>query len=401
MKRVLIIIFLSALIITSCTININQNDLETSETQTQTENLKRELFDGKNFETVFSFSGFAFSGEPNYEEKQRDTVLYSSNDKEKISAFKDKYLRDRGMFKETPDEIFNIGGNYYVEYYNNQEKRKSCYVSYFASWEDLEGANWDGIFCAIYSWDDLKEIGYIVYDSGQNGNIAAETLYSETAEPMVKFTYDYFDGVPFPFITAENYIELTENDAITVESLLNRNQKFWFYKDFAVFDKTGKVTRYDGELQFKSRFSGILNDFLYDEKGRLKEIQEKSTEENKPGWWLPEYDYPPWEEVLSTDITFGYREDDTLSELNYNFFYGTHATTDFSGKIRYDEKGRMIYREYYITHGRHYCVYLYDGESARPFVVIEFCNGAGYGDEDDYFGTWAYGVMESPMLLFK
>jgi hypothetical protein len=176
--------------------------------------------------------------------------------------------------------------------------------------------------------------------------------------------------------------------------MLNKNQKFWFYKDYAVFDAAGKVIGYNNELQYPGISLNHYSEFGYDEKGRLKEIREPYNEDDN-------YISPAWEVDFSGEITLDYREDNTLSSVNYGFYHFNHGTWDSSGKIRYDEKGRMIYREYYVTHGRHYCIYLYDGESTRPRAVIEFCQGVTPGDEDDYFGPWAYGVLESPMLLFR
>jgi len=41
----------------------------------------------------------------------------------------------------------------------------------------------------------------------------------------------------------------------------------------------------------------------------------------------------------------------------------------------------MTHGDYYITHGRHYYIYLYEGESDRPWACIGFCTfGGGLSD---------------------
>ena len=59
----------------------------------------------------------------------------------------------------------------------------------------------------------------------------------------------------------------------------------------------------------------------------------------------------------------------------------------------YDEQGRLVYRHYYITHGYHYRVYLYNGEETRPWAWMEFCTQALSSPDEEtgvYYGCGCF-----------
>lgn len=60
-----------------------------------------------------------------------------------------------------------------------------------------------------------------------------------------------------------------------------------------------------------------------------------------------------------------------------------YGTFDSRGDIEYDEKGRMLSNEYYVTHGEHMDIYLYEEDSDMPWGVIRWCCSAP-GFEDIY-----------------
>lgn len=63
--------------------------------------------------------------------------------------------------------------------------------------------------------------------------------------------------------------------------------------------------------------------------------------------------------------------------------YYRYGTFDSSGDIEYDEKGRMLRNEYYVTHGGDMDIYLYEEDSDMPWGVIRWCCFAP-GFEDIY-----------------
>jgi len=361
MKRILAAIFLFIFAVTSC--NVNQDNLNESttqtiesevqtetvteietETQTQEESIE-DLPDEKNIESVLWFNSPDLS-KPLDDEKLRDIVSVWFDDDVKKFDFINNYLRERDMYKTTPDNIVYGGDSYIAEYYTDEEKRKTSFIIYFSEEQtELSGS----VCCVTFSWDDSKEMGFILYEYDENGDIVYENLYNLLGESLANISYEYFEGIPFPFIKKYRIT----GDYNQNYNLLNRNQKFWFYKDHAFFDETEKITGYNCSLQNNAGLQeNIMNEFVYDNNDRLKEVSAKS----------------------SAKIKLKYRENDILNAVDYDFSSVNNATEDSIGKIRYDEQGRMVYRDYYVTHGCHSCIYLYEGESKRPWAYIEFCS---------------------------
>ena len=78
--------------------------------------------------------------------------------------------------------------------------------------------------------------------------------------------------------------------------------------------------------------------------------------------------------------------------MDYGFLYWG-SSTDCSGAAAYDEQGRLVYRHYYITHGYHYRVYLYNGEETRPWAWMEFCTQALSSPDEEtgvYYGCGCF-----------
>ncbi len=108
---------------------------------------------------------------------------------------------------------------------------------------------------------------------------------------------------------------------------------------------------------------------IYDEEGRLIAILGELREEDKEegwGWWDESIDY-------SGQIGIQYRDDGTVSNMEYIRSPNRYRTFDSSGDIEYDEKGRMLSNEYYITHGRDIDIYLYEEDRDMPWCLIRWC----------------------------
>ena len=396
---ILTVIFLFVLIIPSCADNTdnqdvgeNPNDSEEPTTVNSTtespaeiikpinyninfsedlKEFKENLSGGEKTESVLIWSNFDYSSHKSREEKE--PFFYKYDDTLAVNT----YLQERGMFKETPDKIIYGGESYIVEYYVNGDKRQTSFIIYFKETSTSCCSYGGGLCCMTISWDDLDELGSIKYDCNQNGDAVYEDLYNADGEHITNLSYEYFDGVPLPFIKENAFYKsfaLSDKDigmySYFRESVLNRNQKFWFYRDFAVFDAKGKVAGINDDTEFNYNH---FKEFLYDENGRLKEIREHFSEDEKIT--MPEFIELDFSVDFSGTIRFDYRENDKLSATDYGYFYYNHPTYDFSGHIHYDEQGRMIYKNYYVTHGCHTDIYLYDGDSKRPWAYIEMCEG--------------------------
>ena len=69
---------------------------------------------------------------------------------------------------------------------------------------------------------------------------------------------------------------------------------------------------------------------------------------------------------------------------------------DIYNDFAYDEKGRMIYKSYYMTHGSHSCFYLYEGDSTKPWFYIDLGGTAQSGDDVSEYG-FGVSVYMSPV----
>lgn len=173
--------------------------------------------------------------------------------------------------------------------------------------------------------------------------------------------------MPFPLVT-ESW-NLNEN---FIPPVLIRNQKTWFYKEQAEFDEQGKFIAYRGSIDDERGGEYLYYPCRtkYDADGRLHAIQEEQQEydiEEGWGWRDENIDY-------SGQIEFSYDKNGTIKHVDYLRSFYTHGTTDSSGVIEYDEKGRMIYNNYYITHGSDAGIFLYEKDSAMPWCVFHWCS---------------------------
>jgi hypothetical protein len=292
------------------------------------------------------------------------------------------------MFKDMPDRTFSLGEVGFVEHYMNKEQRKSSFIIRFI---DGSGAI-SGIYCTTYSWDDMDKIGSIVYGLNRDGDIEFEKLYRADGSPAANISYNHFEGMPFPFVAE---FEAADDN---VYAVLNRNQKFWLYSDFSVIDEMGTITGYSADFQVNNYdfqrsqtvvSDGVFFEFVYDEKGGLAAIREEFLEEDD------------FDSFTSDILTLDYHKNGKLRTAEYffiNFVFNqrNRGTWDSSGNIHYDEHGRMTYRSYYVTHGRHYVVYLYeDDDSNRPWAYIELCSMSYSGEEHFGYGN------ETSVYLFN
>jgi len=294
------------------------------------------------------------------------------------------YLQERGTYKETPDRVDKIDQVYRVEHYTSSNK--TSYIIVIPIETVAKGRMYE-LFCFTYTQEDFKKIGSIAYDKTR------ESLYDAEENLVASISYEYLKGIPFPFINgfagAKQYADFYNGHYSEAGfSVLNRNNKFWLYKDLAVFDGT-RVIGYNGLesdsykkklLVYDELCGHLMKDFIYNNKGKLIRINEEFPEEMLPSEDEIAAHGSDYMEYRSR-ITLDYRNDDTLKMMDYSFSWSGYGTWDSSGKIYYDQLGRMAYMHYYVTHGTHYGYYLYEGESTRPWACIGFCTfGGGLSD---------------------
>ena len=352
-----------------------------------TQDLSQVEYDIKK-ETVMRFT-------PDYlhesqQDKLKDIIVIDARwveDENGAAPIIDAYLQYRGFLQKDPYSVIRVGDIYTIEYYTDNDRRISCFIVCLDTGLDKEGY----YFCVTYSWDDLQNIGEIEYKNNHSGDALYENLFNTEGVQVANISYAYFQGIPFSFISKHETADEISYD------VLNRNQKFWLYENAVVFNEEEKAIGFNSDIYNKHDERPIPEEFflafIYDEKDRLKFIHEEFLGEH--GEAGLEFD------VLSLE----YHENGFLKSVEYNFYpsfyfelpqnHRNRGTWDCSGIINYDEQGRMIYRDYYITHGRHYCVYLYKEESKRPWAYIEFCSNS-YSGENNY----GYG-NDTTLYLFQ
>ncbi|WP_324823951.1 hypothetical protein [Sinanaerobacter sp. ZZT-01] len=359
MRRILFpIIILIILFTSSCTIQTSNSNASNSPTESS--------------QLIFAFDNNNFKGHSDLketDEKLQGTICLSPTleEKQKKSLI-NEYLQRLGTYKETPDSVTYDNGRLLVEHYLNETKEKTSFIFHlYGKKSESENAiaSQDAIICTTINLSDFQKVGYLSYTFDEQQRTNHESLLDTKKNPIAAINYQYLNGVPFPFITKYEASDTSRNIA---DHVLNINQKFWIYKDNAEFDNAGKWTGYSADM-YKNHNSGYTFTCSYDTKGNLVKIIGETDKSD-----------------LLNEINLVYQKAGLLSTVDYTRPDTVYGTADSSGQIHYDENGRMIYKENYITHGTQYVFYLYNDEDKRPWICIQL-DSAIQGhitDEVDY-----------------
>jgi hypothetical protein len=145
----------------------------------------------------------------------------------------------------------------------------------------------------------------------------------------------------------------------------------WFDKNGAQFDASGRFIGYEGGWTGKAFFL-YPSICVYDAAGELESILEYMPEEVEKELWRVESS--DFSDRISGSIVFSRHKNGNIRAAEYWRDSRTHGTTDQTGKIYYDEAGRMICNTHYITHGEHVNIFLYEGDSNRPWACLYWCS---------------------------
>jgi len=319
------------------------------------------------FEREIAFVRYVEHGNPGYE-----------NDK---AAFIKNYLLEQDMYKEYPDSVTcNQSRMPLVECYIDEEGGRFSFIIYFRHSGNYDYVDFI-ICCMTLQLDEANSAGSILYSCAEETLATQETVTDATGAITANISYEYIPSVPLPFITEHSGIrERLWYLHGAVYAALYRNQMLWLYKDRAQFDESGRLVGYSGSDSPSELLDYLKNPcvLFYDSNGRLEAIREELDEE---GRLLREatankhaevrIEYPPdyfW--GYDQEFEFSYYENGVISHVKYKCPW---PGTDLSD-IYYDEMGRMLYSEHYITHGHHYTFFLYDGIAERPWAYINWCS---------------------------
>lgn len=288
-------------------------------------------------------------------------------DVSKVDDFIQDYLRSQGIHKEKPDGItYNRNGDPFVEYYKNAENGQYCFIVHLRDKYNND-AYQDDVYCITHIMNEDDKAGYMLYEQDTAQHTSRERMYDIWGKRMAEVSYEYVPKMPFPLVTEAR--NLTAN---FLPAPLIRNQKMYFYKEEAQLDADGKFLASvvaDRWAPDKDYFFYSCRT-VYHANGSLKAIEEELvTDDSEEDWggWDKELDY-------SGQISFQYDSNGIVKRADYARSQYVHGTGDCAGEILYDEKGRMIYNDYYITHGTDAGIYLYDGDSDMPWCVLRWCS---------------------------
>lgn len=300
-----------------------------------------------------------------------------------VGTFVEEYLKKQGIRKTEPDgTVFNRRGKPLVEYYIEEAENKYCFIVHLWGdyWLDYEAGTSeyrDAVYCTTHVLEESDQTGTLLYNIDEENGITRERLYDTEGMRKADVSYENMIGAPFSLITDYWHIDTGYDAGIDV---LCRSQKFGFDEKQTEFDESDRFLRYqgncetdeNGDCNLSSGGMTVYGGYFdhpctcsYDEKGRLKTIEEELLTEDEE-----------YERENSGWAEFQYDENGFLTESEYGLSHWTHGTYDSGGTIEYDEKGRMIRNDYYVTHGGHTDVFLYDEDSNLPWACFNWCSFA-------------------------
>ena len=304
----------------------------------------------------------------------RHSNPYYENEK---SAFIEDYLHEHGIYSDPSGSVtYNHLGMPLIERYSNADNNSFSFIVYlrYPEYSDYE----DFKICCLTVHPAKSDIACnILYSYDTETRSTQEHIFDLTGAEIASISYEHIPAVPLSFITECS--DLDEGLDI-VDAALYRNQIFWLYKDCAQFDSSGRFTGYSGSYSLTERLDYFQNlcILFYDSDGRLEAIREEldadgrllreQTVRKYDEVWV---DYPPdFFYGYDEEIEFRYYENGAVSHINY---YRPWPNSG-GGDIYFDEMGRILYIDQYITHGSHHSYFLYDGASTRPWAYINWCS---------------------------
>ncbi len=320
-------------------------------------------------ETIYGWSAFGSVSEGAYGIYEPYAEDYDAG---RVREFIRGYLQAQGIEKEEPDGVtYWRSGDLFTEYYADKEKGQYCFIVHFWNdyWMDDEytvSRYQDAVYCTTYTLEEEGRWGSLIREWDEEENRGEERLYDKYGKRMAEAVYEYMPGTPFPFVLKSRNL-----DSNFHPSLLLRNQKTWFYKEFSAFDEAGRFLSYkgSGEENGKGEYLCYPCWTVHDETGRLKLIREElqQCDREKWGWWDEGIDYSGQMEIF-------YDGEGNINSIEYLRSSYSHGTSDSTGRILYDDKGRMVYNSFYITHGGDAWIFLYEGDSDMPWCVLRWCS---------------------------
>lgn len=354
------------------------NEMNTEKSELLVDETKKYLEEDENVD-VISFL-------ENTDSDIDDVMTFESKDTDYNNATINTYLRERGLHTGEPDGLIKRGEVRLGEYYLNRNNEKIVFILRIWNHHVIPSKQ-VYILCITFELANKKEIGFIQYDFNENHKTIKEELYSE--DRLLIADIEYEPSSLFPFSIIKEYNNYS-NDCEHVPEVLNRNDKFWFFEDRMIQTDDGEPIGYIGDISYINQLEDFEANkdelsFNYDVNDRLIDIIGTL---NNEVYYGEENQSETYDSRLNIKIQ--YSRKDCIDNIQYSkpaLIYGSY---DSIGEVLYDDRGRMIYNSYYVTHGSIEQFYFYRKNEVNPFICIKFDSMPQKGEVIDGV-TFMYG----------
>lgn len=218
--------------------------------------------------------------------------------------------------------------------------------------EEMEKLDW------VWLEEDDDETGFIM-----EGKLLLEFYYPGEGRLFLKLYYDEEtgtgSGVSYGYGADNNkvgfYFDDTEEGDFAFEAPYDFSR--WVYsgsdvRNIKIPEDLDAITNYHEQIEY--------------------------YEDGKPLYFRAAGDYARYEwetDFPIIEIDYSYREDGSLAEKWCRFDPYLFGTYESSRYIYYDEAGRVVYTEEYVTHGSLQRYYIYEGDNDVPAYCFVFDSG--------------------------
>ncbi|MCH4887395.1 hypothetical protein EZV73_07425 [Acidaminobacter sp. JC074] len=322
-----------------------------------------------------------------------DTMIFESKDTDYNNRVINTYLIERGVQPSKPEGEINRGdltlGQYYLDGLGNK------IIIILRVWNlELEPEE-VYIACITFDLDQVKEKSFIQYDYNKNNQLIKEILYSEDGDALADIEYMRSRQFPFSIIkTFKSY----NNDYNHVSEILNRNEKFWFYKERMHQSEDGRPIDYVGDVFYINQNEAFEANkdqltFYYNQQNQLESIRGSLVNKD---FYKDKNEKETYDSMAKIDLN--YSSSGYIDYIKYSLPALIYGSYDSMGEIFCDDTGRMIYNSYYVTHGSVEEFYFYKESEDKPFICLMFDSMPITGEDKDGL-TYMYGNY-SEMYMF-
>lgn len=303
-----------------------------------------------------------------------DMSFYCINDNIDNGIVK-SYLMKNNISKMVPDDTNYWNDIILSEYYVDDINDRVIIILRTLS-SNSETYNPISISCISLNMNDFVKIGHIKAEINNQDDVTSESFYDVSDNLIGNIRYFKYSDFPFSIMTDLN-IE-TDGKDIAFD-VLNRGQKLWLVEDLIEFNKNGQISTYSGDI-FNTRNNRVLDNigekinFYYENNLLTKIVGDQLSD------YLNNIEYSDYNNELRLNLDIKYSDHNIINKVKYQRSTLIYGTFDSNGVALYDDFGRLVYTDSYITHGRLYNYYLYSGDNKRPWLCVSLDSMSNDGE---------------------